>query len=471
MISRLKGLFKVQNMLRADLVQGDLPSTKQAYRDVIDIALPSVMELVLISLINSVDMMMVGGCGADAIAAVGLVNQPRMLLLALFFALNIGVTALVARRKGEGRQADGNLVLRNALVIILGLSIVVMFIALQFSRQLMELAGAKEDTIEDANTYFRIMTMVLPVNALTLCINAALRGIGNTRTTMIVNLSSNVINIIFNYLLINGHFGFPRVEVAGAAIASAIGMICGLCLSVIAILPHKGSSQFLRLTRHDSWKLQKETVKSIFTVGGNAMLEQAALRFGFFVYARICADLGTFPFAAHQIASQFLNLTFSFADGIGVAGTSLVGQNLGKKRPDLSIIYGRVSQRMAILVSMTLFSLLIIFRYPLVELYTEEPEVLEMAAMLMIMVAIFQPLQTSSVVISGCLRGAGDTRFVALTMIMCVSVIRPVLAYTSVNIWHLGLIGAWSASIIDMSIRLFTVNRRFNSAKWTTIKV
>ena len=257
MISRLKGLFKVQNMLRADLVQGELPSTKQAYRDVIDIALPSVMELVLISLINSVDMMMVGGCGADAIAAVGLVNQPRMLLLALFFALNIGVTALVARRKGEGRQADGNLVLRNALVIILGLSIVVMFIALQFSRQLMELAGAKEDTIEDANTYFRIMTMVLPVNALTLCINAALRGIGNTRTTMIVNLSSNVINIIFNYLLINGHFGFPRLEVAGAAIASAIGMICGLCLSVIAILPHKGSSQFLRLTRHDSWKLQR----------------------------------------------------------------------------------------------------------------------------------------------------------------------------------------------------------------------
>ncbi len=77
MISRLKGLFKVQNMLQADLVQGELPSTKQAYRDVIDIALPSVMELVLISLINSVDMMMVGGCGADAIAAVGLVNQRR----------------------------------------------------------------------------------------------------------------------------------------------------------------------------------------------------------------------------------------------------------------------------------------------------------------------------------------------------------------------------------------------------------
>ncbi|MGN0742526.1 MAG: MATE family efflux transporter, partial [Candidatus Fimadaptatus sp.] len=191
-------MFQVQGMIKPDLVQGDLPTTKQAYKDVINIALPSVMELVLISLINSVDTMMVGTCGDAAIAAVGLVGQPRMLLLALFFALNIGVTALVARRKGEGRQADANQVLRNALVIILALSVVIMVIALQFSRQLMQLAGAEADTIEDANTYFRIMTAVLPVNAMTLCINAALRGIGNTRTTMKVNITSNLVNIVFN---------------------------------------------------------------------------------------------------------------------------------------------------------------------------------------------------------------------------------------------------------------------------------
>ena len=134
MFARLKGLFQVKGMIKPDLVQGELPTTKQAYKDVINIALPSVMELVLISLINSVDTMMVGSCGDAAIAAVGLVGQPRMLLLALFFALNIGVTALVARRKGEGRQADANLVLRNALVIILMLSVVIMLIALQFSR-------------------------------------------------------------------------------------------------------------------------------------------------------------------------------------------------------------------------------------------------------------------------------------------------------------------------------------------------
>ena len=103
MFARILRLFKVESMIKPDLVQGELPTTKQAYKDVLQIALPSIMELVLTSLINSMDTMMVGSCGDAAIAAVGLVGQPRMLLLALFFALNIGVTALVARRRGEGR--------------------------------------------------------------------------------------------------------------------------------------------------------------------------------------------------------------------------------------------------------------------------------------------------------------------------------------------------------------------------------
>ena len=142
MFARLLRLFKVESMIKPDLVQGELPTTKQAYKDVLQIALPSIMELVLISLINSMDTMMVGTCGDAAIAAVGLVGQPRMLLMALFFALNIGVTALVARRKGEGRQDDANLVMRNALVIILILSVVIMLVAIQFSKDLMWLAGA-----------------------------------------------------------------------------------------------------------------------------------------------------------------------------------------------------------------------------------------------------------------------------------------------------------------------------------------
>lgn len=465
-------LFSVEGMVAPAQRVGELPATKEAYRDVIRIALPSVMELVLVSLVGSIDTMMVGSIGPEAIAAVGLTGQPRMLILCVFFALNIGVTAVVARRKGQDLQGKANEALRNALVIITLVSFALMAIALAFANPLMRLAGAKDDTVYLASEYFTIISLVLPLNALTLCINAAQRGVGNTRITMVVNIASNVVNIILNWLLIGGNLGFPRLGVAGAAIATMIGFIVGFILSLWSVISRKSVGRFLHISfRHNDWRLKKDTLQAIGKVGGNAMLEQIALRVGFFVYARLVADLGTMAFAAHQICMQFLNISFNFGDGIGVAGTSLVGQMLGQERPDMALMYGKVSQRMAMVMAFMLAGFVALMRYPLVSLFTSDQEVLVLAAQVMLMVAAFQPLQTSSVVLSGCLRGAGDTRYVAGIMLMCVTLIRPILTYTGIHVIGLGLFGAWSASLIDMVIRVSCVYKRFHSGKWTKIKV
>lgn len=467
----LRRIFSVNAMLKDVPVFGELPTTRQTYGNLYKIALPSVIELVLMSTVSAVDTIMVGVLGPAAIAAIGLTNQPRMLMLSVFFALNIGVTAIIARRKGEERREEANHTLRNAVVIIAGISLVAMAIAFLGSEFLMELAGAKEDTIADANSYFRIMALAFPINALTASINAAQRGIGNTRITLYTNLSSNVINIVLNYLLIGGQLGFPRMGVAGAAIASVGGFIVGFVLCVYSIISKRSKTRFLHLSLKDDWRLKRSIIKPVYQVGSSALFEQAALRFGFFVYARIVADLGTNAFAAHQICMQFLSLTFNFGDGIGIAGTSMVGQMLGKKRPDLSMIYGKASQRMAMVVSLTLLSLIIVFRYPLVGLFTDDLEVVQLAVNVMIIVAIFQPFQTSSVVISGCLRGAGDTRFVALVMLFCVSFFRPVVSYIAVHMLGIGLIGAWASSLLDMIIRLALVYIRFSQNKWSTIRL
>ena len=169
----LRRLFAVESMVGSTPIQGELPTTKEAYRDIARIALPSVLEMVLTSLIGSIDTMMVGTLGTTAIAAVGLVGQPRMLMLSLFFALNVGVTAIVARRKGEDRQADANKTLRTAIVMMLALSGVLMALLIPLARPLMRFAGAMPETIDDATTYFRILGFVLPLNALSMGINAA----------------------------------------------------------------------------------------------------------------------------------------------------------------------------------------------------------------------------------------------------------------------------------------------------------
>ena len=471
--------FSVEKMIPESVRVGEIPSSRQAYRDVIQIALPSVLEMVLLSLVSSVDTIMVGGLGPVAIAAVGLTSQPRMLLLSVFFALNIGVTAIVARRKGEDRQDKANEAVRNAIVVITALSFVIMGAMLPFSRQLMRIFGAEEDTLYDASAYFFIVNIVLPINAISLCINAAQRGIGNTRVALYSNICSNVVNIIFNYLLIGGNLGFPALGVTGAALGTAIGFIAGFGVSLFSIVSKKSVGSFLHLRLRDNWRLQKDSIRAISKIGGNAMVEQVALRIGFMLYAIFIAELGTLVFAAHQICLQFLNISFSFGDGLGIAGTSLVGQMLGKKRHDLAMMYGKISQRMAVIAAIALASIIILFRFPLVSIFIntgantpEEVEYVRMlSAQVMLLVAAFQPLQMSSVVISGALRGAGDNLFVAGIMLVCVAIIRPGLTFVGINFLGLGLFGAWAAGLIDMVIRLTFVYIRYNSGKWFFIKV
>ena len=258
----LKRLLAPQYLVKEVHRLGELPDGKTAYRDVMKIALPSIIEMVLMSLIGSVDTMMVGNeLGAEALSSVGLPTQPRMLLLCMFFALNVGVTAIVARRKGEEKQDSANSTLRNALMLALGLSMLLAGLAIAFAVPLMRLAGGdtaeSEKVFWDAVDYFRIMTYALPVNALSMCVCAAQRGIGKTKITMWVNMGSNLINVFFNYCLIGGHLGFPRLEVKGAAIASVIGMCAGLVMALATVTAGGKYKGYLHLSVRDKWRFEK----------------------------------------------------------------------------------------------------------------------------------------------------------------------------------------------------------------------
>ena len=472
----LRKIFSVNNMLKPGEIRGEIIRTRSAYNDLVRIAIPSIVEMVFVSLISSVDIAMIGRLGFESVAAVGLATQPRLLMLSVFLAMNVGVTAIVARRKGENRPEEANRTIRNAIILVLGLTAIVTSVAIVFSRPLMLFSGAQDDTVDMSTAYFRIISYFLPVNTLTMCINAAQRGVGNTRTCMIANLSANVVNVFMNYLLIYGKLGMPRLGVAGAAWASGIGFCVGLMISVAALFGNRFNNDYLHISFRDDWRLHKATVKSIIKLGSNSVLEQIAQRFGVYIFAIIIANLGTAAFAAHQVGMQFLNFTFNFGNGLAVASITLVGQMLGKKRPDLAIIYGKCSQRIAFLMSIVIVGSIILLRVPLVSIFLNRRDPanmtsFNMAVNLVFVVACFQLLQTSVLVYAGCLRGAGDNLFVAVTMVICVAIVRPVLSAIAVYVFGLGLIGAWSASLIDIFLRLTFVSRRFSGSKWQDKKV
>lgn len=461
-------IFAVKNMLKKPRILGPLPTSKEAYKTALTIATPSVIEMVSMALIGIVSTAMVGQLGPEAVAAVGLVGQPRLIFMALFFALNVGVTAVISRRRGQGNQYAARLCMRQAIILTAAISIVMAALAVTLAQPMMQIAGAQPDTIYLATSYFQITSLVLPFNALAMTISAAQRGVGNTRVTMVVNIAANIVSISFHFLLIEGRFGFPRLEVYGAAIAVAISSCVGMILALVSIVRPEA---YLKVTTRDNWKLDIPMLKSIAKIGGNSIFEQMCLRIGFFGYAIIVASLGTAAFASHNIAMQLMNLSFTFADGIAVAITALVGQQLGAGRPDISIIYGKIGQRMALIVTVFLCTFTVLGRFWFPTLFTEDPYIISLTAVLLLVLAVIQPIQTSQLVMAGCLRGAGDTRFVALTMLVTVALIRPLVSILLIFGFGMGLVGAWYAIILDQGVRLLMLYGRFVRGKWTEIKI
>lgn len=464
----LRRIFSAVGMLGVHKTEGELANSKSYYKDVYMMAWPSALEAVLVSLIGSVDLMMVGGLGSTAVAAVGITNQPKFILLAMIMSLNTGVTAIVARRRGQEDSDGANKCLRQSLMLSFGIAIVMGTIGFIFAEPIMIFSGASPDFLQYATDYFKILMISVLFNGVSLTINAAQRGAGNTKISLKTNLVANAANMLFNFLLINGIWIFPRLEVKGAAIATAIGSAVGCGMSIASVM-HK--ERFLSLFAKVGWRFDKQTMGSVLNVSGSAMVEQVFMRIGFFVYAAIVASLGTVAFATHQICMNILNLSFAFGDGLAIATSSLVGQALGRKRPDEAIIYGKTGQRISFAVSTGLFCIFLFGGRLLVSLFSSELEVLELGNIIMVIIAFTTHVQTSQVVMSSCLRGAGDTKFVAFTSMLSVGVIRPILTYLLCIPLGIGVLGAWYTMLIDQVIRLVLNSKRFSGAKWTKIKL
>ena len=184
---------------------------KKTVKTALNMAIPSIVESFFVALAGLVDSLMVSSLGANAVAAVGLTTQPKFMGLAVFLAINVSLSALVARRFGENKRKDANNILVTALALIVELSVVLSIVFVALAPQIMTLCGSSPETHDSAVIYYRIVMGGMIFNCVQMGINSAQRGAGNTKITMRTNITSNTINIIFNYFLINGHCGSYRI--------------------------------------------------------------------------------------------------------------------------------------------------------------------------------------------------------------------------------------------------------------------
>lgn len=440
--------------------------TKKAFH----VAWPAVMESFFVAFIGIVDSFMVSSLGAYAVAAIGLTNQPKFIAMSLFFATNLSVSALVARRKGEGDQKGANQILLMAAMFSLLTVLFVSVASVVFANEIIHLSGSEADTHESAVAYFQIITGAMIFQVISMFINAAQRGSGNTKVAMKTNITSNVVNLIGNYLLIGGNFGFPALGVRGAAIATIIGSIVACGMSIASIMKKESYISIFLIVR-EKVKPAIAPAKNMVKIASTVLLEFLLIRIGFMSVAIMSAKLGTNSFAAHQLGMNIMGLSFSFGEGMQVAAVALIGQSLGQNKKELANIYGKICRQMGMMIALVLSFIYFLFGESLYRLFFVEEEIIAMGIQIIRMIIMIVILQIAQVIYMGSLRAAGDVKFTTAASTISVTIIRPIASYLLCYTFGFGIMGIWMGVLLDQVSRFVLTALRYKQGKWMHIKI
>lgn len=436
---------------------------------VLSLAWPVIVEQVLGTTIGLINTYIMGHLGAAALATVGLSSQVQALFVALFSAVGVGSTALVARHVGAGEHGEARRLTGQSLLLAVTVGLIAALPCLLLGRQILTLLGGAEEVIALGRPYLFAMGTGMPLMAVLLIGNAALRGSGDTRTPMLVMGLVNVINVMVAVSLVHGLGPLPRLGVLGGGVGSATGMSIG-GLIIGAVLLHRRSHSslrvplsFLRFEPARAWRLLR--------IGLPAGAEQLLLQLGQLTMATVVTRLGTAAYAGHQLGIQLLAIAFMPGFAFSVAATALVGQELGQKQPAQAAAVTRTAAWIAGAIMCSLGTIAGLLAEPLLRIFTNDAAVIAQGIYAVHACAVMQPSLALFYVFAGALRGAGDTRFVLLAQTASVWLVRLPLAFRLGLTFELGLVGVWAGMIIDICARAAMLVLRFRGGAWKHIRV
>ena len=441
--------------------------TRQEYNTFFQLAWPCAAEGFLMELLSSIDLAMVGTLGSKAQSAVGIVSQPKMMNLIFVRAIAVAITAVLARRYGEEKLTEMRSVLKQGLTIVFVLYAVILSVEIFSFKNIMLISGAKEEYLAMSISYGRLIFISLIFQVLSIMLMSALVAIGRTKIIFAANLAGNILNCLINYVFIFGRFSMPKLGVTGAG----IGTLCGSMVTFIIIAAEiQKKSSLLRLDS-GNWIPRGYTFKAVAVVLTGTLPQQIFERLGMYLYTIIVASLGSTALAVHHICMSLCDVFYSVAIGLGTATSSITGQMMGKRQIDAAVRYAEIGQKLGIIVAVSGFAVFSVFNKLILGIFTHDAAVMELGSKILIVVALVSFPQTFSLVNSGVLKGAGDTRFVAAYSFIIIAVFRPILTYILIFVFDMGVFGAWAALFVDQSLRAIAASIRFHSMKWTELEL
>jgi len=431
------------------------------------LAVPMILELIMESTFAVVDIYFVGTLGASAVATVGLTETYLFLLYSIGMGLSMAVTAIIARRIGEKEKEKAGITAVQSIFIAVLVSLPFAFAGIFFSRDLLAIMGADSWTLKYGYGYMQWMLGGNIVIMLLFVINSIFRGAGDPSIAMRVLWIANGVNIILDPVLIFGLGPFPELGIEGAAIATNIGRGIGV-LTQLWLLFRGG--KHIRVLRSHLYLHRQIILKIIRTsLGGIGQMIIAMTSWIFIM--RILAEFGSQTVAGATIALRIMMFTMMPAWGMSNAVATLVGQNLGAKKPDRAErsvwVTGFWNMLFLIGVAITYF----IFSESLVGIFTDEAEVISVGSEWLRIVSYSYFVYGWWMVSVQAFNGAGDTATPTKINLVFFWLIEIPLSYYMAKVLDMGSTGVfWAIFIAETSVGLFTL-WLFKKGKWKKVEV
>jgi putative MATE family efflux protein len=442
-------------------------TTVNLNRAILLLAVPMVLEMVLESLFAVVDVFWVGRLGANAVATVGLTESMLSLVFAVAMGLSLSTTAMVARRIGEKDPEGAADAAVQAVVLGFAVSIVIGLPCLIFAPDLLRLMGASPEIVATGSGYTRICLGGSCAVLLLFLNNAIFRGAGDAAVAMRLLWVSNIINLALDPCLIFGLGPFPKLGVTGAALATFIGRSIGVLYQFYRLL--KGTERIHVLARQI--RLHFSVLWRLVRVSLTGILQFAIAHTSWIGLVRIVSIFGAAAVAGYTIAIRIVVFFILPSWGLSNAAATLVGQNLGAGKPDRaeSAVWRTGLYNMIFLGTLGVFFAL--YAEPSVRLFTQDPEVVPLAATCLRIISYGNIGYAYGMVMLQAFNGAGDTVTPTIVNFFGFWLLEIPLAYWLAIRVHLRSNGAFWAIVVAEAAIAATSAVLFKQGRWKKNKI
>ena len=430
---------------------------------IIQLSVPSILAQITSVVMFFIDQAMVGHLGAEASAAVGLVETTTWLVMSLTGAASMGFSVQVAHFIGANDFVKARQVFRHALIVTSLLSVATVVVAVAIARPLPYWLGGGADIASDASLYFLIFTLSLPFFQLNSLSGAMLKCSGNMRIPSMVSIVMCVLDVVFNYLFIF----VAGLGVVGAAIGSSLAiLLCSLAQAYIAIF----RNEMLSLRRvGEKFVWVADYLRNALKIGLPMALQSVLMGGAQIVSTMIVAPLGNIAIAANTLGITAESLCYMPGYGIGEAATTLIGQSIGARRTDLCRSLAHMTLYSGMVVMALMGAVMYVFAPEMMGLMTPVEEIRQLGAQCLRIEAFAEPMFAASIVAVSVCVGAGDTLKPAIISLCSMWFVRLTLAYVlSINY---GLRGVWTAMAIELSFRGILLTIRLMRGKWMKMMI